>query len=104
MDLKIAGRDALVCGASKGLGFACALSLAREGAQVTLVSRSDAALEAACARISAETSMRTEAVAADPATPEGRADVLRYCPDPDILSRQSRNQTGNTIAGGPMAR
>ena len=38
MDLGIKGRHALVCASSKGLGRACALSLAREGAALTLLS------------------------------------------------------------------
>lgn len=85
MDFKISGRHALVCGASKGLGFACAEALAREGVQVTLVSRSMAALEQARDSIAAQTSVKSALVAADLATPEGRALVLAACPDPDIL-------------------
>ena len=38
MDLGIAGRKALVCGASAGLGFACAKALAAEGVAVRVVS------------------------------------------------------------------
>ncbi len=36
MDLGISGKNALVCGASKGLGRACAEALAKEGVNVTL--------------------------------------------------------------------
>ena len=39
MDLGIAGKQALVCAASKGLGRGCALSLAKEGVHVTIVAR-----------------------------------------------------------------
>jgi 3-oxoacyl-[acyl-carrier protein] reductase len=39
MDLGIAGRQALVMGASRGLGRACAAALAQEGVAVTLVAR-----------------------------------------------------------------
>lgn len=46
MDFGIAGRSALACASSKGLGRACAFSLAREGAAVTLVARGAEALEA----------------------------------------------------------
>jgi len=45
MDLGISGKNALVCGASKGLGRACAEALAREGVNVTLVARNAANLE-----------------------------------------------------------
>ena len=44
MDLGIAGRRALVCAASKGLGRGCAEALAREGVEVTIVARTEATL------------------------------------------------------------
>ena len=47
MDLGITGRRALICGASSGLGLACAQALAAEGVQVTLVSRSEQKLKEA---------------------------------------------------------
>ena len=47
MDLGIAGRRALVCAASRGLGYACALALAREGVAVTISGRDRAALDEA---------------------------------------------------------
>ncbi len=51
MDLGLRGTSAVVTGASKGIGFACAESLAREGCAVTLVARRDAGLEQARVRI-----------------------------------------------------
>jgi 3-oxoacyl-[acyl-carrier protein] reductase len=45
MDLGITGRKALICGASKGLGRACAEALLREGVHVTLVARGQAVLD-----------------------------------------------------------
>ncbi len=45
MDLGIAGRKALVCAASKGLGRGCALALAQEGVDVTIVARTPGPLE-----------------------------------------------------------
>jgi 3-oxoacyl-[acyl-carrier protein] reductase len=45
MDLGIRGRKALLGGASRGLGKACAVALAREGVDVTIVARKRAALE-----------------------------------------------------------
>jgi NAD(P)-dependent dehydrogenase (short-subunit alcohol dehydrogenase family) len=50
MDLELNGKIALVTGGSKGIGWACAEALAREGAKVVLVSRSATHLEEACAR------------------------------------------------------
>ena len=49
MELGIAGKWALVCGASKGLGFGCAQALVREGVHVVIVARGAEALEAAVA-------------------------------------------------------
>src|SRR5579883_1278733 len=92
MDLGIAGRTALVCGASRGLGFACADALAKEGVRVTLVSRNRAALEAAASRIAAGGGARPGIAVADIAREEGRREALGACPAPDILV---------TNAGGP---
>src|SRR5258708_29162311 len=50
MDLQLSGKVALVTGASKGIGWACAEALAHEGAKVVLVSRSRANLDAALTR------------------------------------------------------
>ncbi|MHA7188228.1 hypothetical protein ACX84Q_33370, partial [Burkholderia pseudomallei] len=46
MDLGIAGRTALVCAASKGLGRGCAQALAAEGARLVIVARTRETLEA----------------------------------------------------------
>jgi 3-oxoacyl-[acyl-carrier protein] reductase len=92
MDLGLKGKTALVCASSKGLGRACALSLAREGVAVTMLARGVEALEAAAAEIRAETGATITTVACDITTPEGRAKALAACPQPDILV---------TNAGGP---
>jgi len=92
MDLGIAGRHALVCASSKGLGLACAWSLAREGASVTMIARGAEALAQAADAIRRATGATVHTVAADVTTPEGRAAVLALCPQPDILV---------TNAGGP---
>ncbi|WP_234196920.1 SDR family oxidoreductase [Pseudacidovorax sp. NFM-22] len=92
MDLGLTGRTALVCGASKGLGFGCAQSLAREGVAVTLVARGADALEAAAEALRQATGAAVATVAADITTPQGRAAALAACPAPDIVV---------TNAGGP---
>ena len=92
MDLGLHGRRALVCAASKGLGRACAISLAREGVHVTITARTAATLEDTAAAIRAETGATVTAVAGDITTPEGRAAALAACPEPDILVNN---------AGGP---
>lgn len=92
MDLGIKGRTALVCGASKGLGRACAQALAEAGADVVIVARTAAALNEAADAIRASTGVKVTAVACDITTPEGRAQALAACAQPDILV---------TNAGGP---
>jgi len=76
MDLGLKGRVALVCAASKGLGRGCARALAREGADLVIVARGADALEATAAALRAEGGGAVVAVAADIATPEGRARAL----------------------------
>ena len=96
MDLGIAGRKAIVGGASMGLGKACALSLAREGVEVTIVARTHANIEAAAEEIRAAAGARVTAVAADITTDEGRTLVLKACPEPDIVINNSGGPpTGN---------
>lgn len=92
MDLGIAGRKALICAASKGLGKGCAKALAREGVAVTIVARTKETLDAAAAEIRAVTNAPVTAVAADVTTEDGRKAALQACPEPDILINN---------AGGP---
>jgi 3-oxoacyl-[acyl-carrier protein] reductase len=92
MDLGIEGRSALVCAASKGLGRACALALAREGANVTIVARGVEALEKTAKEIRDASSVSIAAIVADIATETGRQAALAACPQPDILVNN---------AGGP---
>ncbi|PWC82396.1 3-oxoacyl-ACP reductase [Azospirillum sp. TSH100] len=92
MDLGIAGRRAIVCAASKGLGRACAFALAREGVHVTLTARSAEALEATAEEIRKATGVTVTTAPGDISTEEGRAAALAACPEPDILINN---------AGGP---
>ena len=92
MDLGIAGKKAIVCAASKGLGRACAMSLAQAGVAVTINGRTAETLEETAAAIRAATGATVATVAADITTEAGRQSVLAACPDPDILVNN---------AGGP---
>ena len=93
MDLGIAGKWALVCAASKGLGKGCAQALAREGVNLVITARGDAALQATAADLRAlNPAITVHAVAGDITTAEGRAQALAACPQVDILVNN---------AGGP---
>ncbi|QLP97604.1 MAG: SDR family oxidoreductase [Rhodoblastus sp.] len=85
MDLGIAGRGAIVCGSSRGLGRACAQALAEAGCVVVLNGRDEARLEATAREIASSTGASVIAVAADVTTPEGRARLLRSIETVDIL-------------------
>jgi 3-oxoacyl-[acyl-carrier protein] reductase len=85
MDLGIAGRKAIVCASSRGLGRACAMALAEAGCEVVINGKDLARLEAAAAEISNITGATVVPVQADVATAEGQAALLRACPAPDIL-------------------
>ncbi len=96
MDMGIAGKWALVCGASKGLGFGCAQALVREGVNVVLVARGAPTLQQAVRTLLADLARPAdtvvEHVAADITTVEGRAAAFARHGEYDIVV---------TNAGGP---
>jgi 3-oxoacyl-[acyl-carrier protein] reductase len=92
MDLGIAGKRALVCAASRGLGRGCAQALAQAGCDVTIVARTEDVLRRTAGEIGAATGRPVHWVACDITTPEGRAAALKACAEPDILINN---------AGGP---
>jgi 3-oxoacyl-[acyl-carrier protein] reductase len=85
MDLGIAGRKAIVCASSKGLGKGCALALAEAGCEVVINGRNEKTLTATAAEIAKATKAKVIPVAADVGTPEGQAKLFAACPSPDIL-------------------
>jgi 3-oxoacyl-[acyl-carrier protein] reductase len=85
MDLGIAGRTALVCGASRGMGFAIARRLAAEGVDIVMVARTPGPLNEAALRIEGESPVRVIPVSGDITTEAGRAAALAACSAPDIL-------------------
>ena len=92
MDLGIRGKRAIVCAASKGLGRACAISLADNGAELVIVARTAETLEQTAHEIRSATGAKVTPVAVDITSAEGRTAALAACPEPDILV---------TNAGGP---
>ena len=96
MDLGIAGKWALVCGASKGLGLGCAQALVQEGVNVLIVARGAEQLAASAADLianhAASTGASVEFCAQDITTVAGRAAVFALRQQFDIVV---------TNAGGP---
>ena len=85
MDLGIAGRKAIICASSEGLGRATAFALARAGCDVVINGRRKQPLDDTAHTIVSETGVHVTAIAADVSTPEGQQELLKACPTPDIL-------------------
>ncbi|WP_043527355.1 SDR family oxidoreductase [Litchfieldella xinjiangensis] len=86
MDLGIAGRWAIVCAASKGLGKGCAKALAKEGVNLVINARGQDALEGTANELRAlNASIEVIAIAGDISTPDIQEAVLSACPHVDIL-------------------
>lgn len=96
MDLGIQGRKAIVCASSQGLGLACAQALAQEGCEVFINGRHEDKLRQACDALRQATGALVTPVVADITATQGRAALLRACPEPDILV--------NNNAGPPPGR
>ena len=92
MDLGIAGKRALICAGSKGLGLGCAQALAAAGVDLVLNARGQDALEEAAQTLRRDHAVQVTPVAADITTEAGRAAVLAAAGTVDILV---------TNAGGP---
>ncbi|MEE4238237.1 MAG: SDR family oxidoreductase [Anderseniella sp.] len=85
MDLGIAGKNAIVCASSRGLGRACAISLSRAGAHVTINGRNEEKLKEAADLCMAAGARGVNIVNADVSTPEGQDRLMNACPECDIL-------------------
>ena len=103
MDLGIAGRWALVCGASKGLGYGCARSLAGEGVNLVINARTEATLSATAARIAGETGVQVRAVAGDITQPSVQAAALAAAPQIDILINNAGGPPPGDSGTGPAS-
>jgi 3-oxoacyl-[acyl-carrier protein] reductase len=111
MDLGIAGRTAIVCASSRGLGRACAVSLARAGCHVIINGRDPKVLNTTADEIKMQTGGKVTPVAGDVGTPEGQTALFAAAPEPDILvnnnagppARDFRELTREQIAAGLSA-
>jgi 3-oxoacyl-[acyl-carrier protein] reductase len=85
MDLGIAGRTAIICASSKGLGRGTALALAQAGCTVVINGRNATTLEETASQIRASTGATVIAVVADVSTKGGQDALLAAAPEVDIL-------------------
>ena len=97
MDLGIAGRTAIVCASSRGLGRACALALAQAGCDVVINGRDGRTLDATAAELRQAIGAKVTAVQCDVASPEGQAALLGACPEPDILVKGADYQRAHIV-------
>ena len=98
MDLGIEGKTALVCASSKGLGKACATSLAREGCKVFINGRTMETLQEAADEIETITGNRPTVIQADLNTGEGRQAIFDACDQCDILINNNGGPSPGRIA------
>ena len=85
MDLGIAGRKAIVCASSKGLGRACAQALAEAGCAIVLNGRDAEALARTGRELREATGVKVREILGDLDDPATRAELIAACPDADIL-------------------
>jgi 3-oxoacyl-[acyl-carrier protein] reductase len=85
MDLGLAGKTAIVCASSRGLGKACAASLVREGCSVIVNGRDAESLQATVTELASLGRADVSGVCADIGTAAGREELLAACAAPDIL-------------------
>lgn len=98
MDLGIAGKHAIVCASSKGLGFASANALAREGVNVVLNGRKEETLSAAQKILQDRYDVRIKKVTGDITDASTQEQLLIACPAPDILVNNNGGPTPGRFA------
>ncbi|UXI69129.1 SDR family oxidoreductase [Tahibacter amnicola] len=95
---RLDGRMALVTGASKGIGFACARELAGLGADVILVARDETHLETSCAELAEEFPDRDiDGFAADLAVQEQRLELFDWIADRGTSLSVLVNNVGTNV-------
>src|SRR5215471_7323373 len=104
MDLGLRGRKALVTGASKGIGRACAEALAEEGCDVVLVARTAADLETVRAKITGQHNVAVRFYPLDLSDSHSVDKLAAECPDIDILVNNAGAIPGGNIDAVDEAR
>src|SRR6266446_2507690 len=104
MELGLRGRKALITGASRGIGRACAEVLAEEGCDVVLVSRTAADLDAAKARITAQHNVAVRCFPLDLSDSRSVDTLAAECPETEILINNAGAIPGGNIDAVDEAR
>jgi NAD(P)-dependent dehydrogenase (short-subunit alcohol dehydrogenase family) len=97
MDLHLAGRTALITGASKGIGLAVAQSFASEGVNLVLSARSKDLLDESAAELKAKYKIKVDVVPADLSDQATRDKLVAAYPNIDILINNAGAIPGGTI-------
>jgi NAD(P)-dependent dehydrogenase (short-subunit alcohol dehydrogenase family) len=97
MDLGLAGKSAVVTGASRGIGLGCAKSLAREGSDVCLVAQNAERLADAIADVRAFADVKVTSHVADLTNTDALLDVISAYPEADILVNNAGAIPGGTL-------
>jgi 3-oxoacyl-[acyl-carrier protein] reductase len=98
VDLCIAGKNAIVCASSKGLGFASANALAREGVNVVLNGRNEETLSVAQKILQDRYNVKVSAIVGDITDASTQEQLLIACPVPDILVNNNGGPTPGRFA------
>jgi 3-oxoacyl-[acyl-carrier protein] reductase len=98
VDLGISDRHAIICASSRGLGFACADALAREGVHVVINGRDAGTLSVAAERLTSRHAVKVTPVVGDIAAPATHEALLAACPSPDILVNNNGGPTPGRFA------
>ena len=99
MDLGISGRRAILLGSSRGLGRACAESLAREGVDLVINGRTASDVDEAVASIAASHQVSVRGVVGDSSTPEVHDALLAACEQPDIVLLNGEGPSPTPFSG-----
>jgi NAD(P)-dependent dehydrogenase (short-subunit alcohol dehydrogenase family) len=97
MDMKLAGKRALITGASQGIGEGLAKAFASEGCNLALTARSADKLETLAASLRAAHGVRVDVLAQDMTAHGAIADIAAFAGDADILVNNAGAIPGGTL-------
>jgi len=99
MDLGIAGRTAILMASSRGLGRACAESLAREGVHLVINGRTAETVESATRDLTQAHGVEVQGVVGDSSSIDTHDALLAACSEPDIVLLNGNGPPPTPFAG-----